>query len=181
MNTPTGIIPAVRRMKDLEKALESRHEWIVILESRLGQLNGLVKYVKKAKKKVLLHIDLIKGLKADEYGVEYLAHEIKPDGIVTTRASVVELVKKRNILAIQRVFLLDSLSLENNIRIGNRYQPDSIELLPGKIPEVIETIREQTEIPIIASGLITTDEDIELALKAGAAAVSTSTKELWQV
>lgn len=181
MNTPTGIIPAVRKMKDLEKALESPHEWIVILETRLGQLNALVKYVKKAEKKVLLHIDLIKGLKADEYGIEFLAHEIKPDGIVSTRSSVIELVKKRKMLAIQRVFLLDSLSLENNIRIGNRYQPDIIELLPGKIPEIIEAIKVQTEIPIIASGLITTKEDADLALKAGAAAVSTSKKKLWQL
>ena len=175
----TGIIPAVRRMKDFEKALQSPHEWIVLLETRLGQLKGLVQYARKANKKILLHIDLVQGLKADEYGVEFLVNDIKPDGIISTRGSVVELVKKRKVLAIQRVFLLDSLSLESNLRAGNRYQPDFIEVLPGKIPEVISTIKEQTDIPIIAGGLITETEDIEKAINAGAVAVSSSTKDLW--
>lgn len=179
METPRGIIPAVRKMKDFEKALKSSHEWIVLLETRLGQLKGLMTYAKKANKRILLHIDLIQGLKADEYGIEFLAHDIKPDGIVSTRGSVIELVKKRKILAIQRLFLLDSLSLENNMRAGSRFQPDLIEVLPGKLPEVIEGIREQTDIPLIAGGLITTKADIEAAFAAGAIAVSTSTTALW--
>jgi|SRR5699024_2689827 len=179
MDTPTGVIPAVRKMKDFEKALESPHQWIVLLETRLGQLKGIMQYAKRANKKILLHIDLVQGLKADEYGIEFLVHDIKPDGIVSTRGNVVELVKKRQVLAIQRLFLLDSLSLENNIRIGNRFQPDFIEVLPGKIPEVIEGIGAQTDIPLIAGGLITEKTDIEAAFEAGAVAVSTSTTELW--
>lgn len=179
MTKLTGVIPAVRRMKDFEKALQSPHEWIVLLETRLGQLKGLVDFARKANKKVLLHIDLVQGLKADEYGIEFLVNEIKPDGIISTRGSVVELVKRRKVLAIQRVFLLDSLSLENNLRVGARFQPDYIEVLPGKIPEVIVTIKKQTDIPIIAGGLITETRDIEDAINAGAIAVSTSTTDLW--
>src|SRR5699024_11681794 len=107
---------------------------------------------KRYKKKILLHIDLIQGLKADEYGIEFLAHDIRPDGIVSTRGSVVELAKKKNLLAVQRLFLLDSLSLENNLRQGNRCRENYIEVLPGKLPEVIEGIHAQTDIPIIAGG-----------------------------
>src|SRR5699024_11836501 len=103
-------------------------------------------------KTLLLHIDLVYELKADEYGIEFLAHDIRLDGIVYTRGSVVELAKKKNFLAIQRLFLIDSLSLENNLRTGeagNRYRADYIEGLPGKLPEVIEKIHAQTDIPII--------------------------------
>src|SRR5699024_2404726 len=105
--------------------------------------------------------DLVQGLKTDEYGIEFLVHEMKPDGIVSTRGSVVELVKKKHVLAIQRIFLLDSLSLENNLRMEKRYQPDLIEVLPGKLPEVMEGIKSQTDIPLIAGGLITTTIDID--------------------
>src|SRR5699024_6002992 len=131
---------------------------------------------------LLLHIDLAKGVKADEYGIEFLAHDIGPDGIVATRGSVVELAKKKNLLAIKRLFHLDSLSLENNLRTGgtrNRYTTDYIEVLPGKLVEVIATIHAHTDIPIIAGGLLTSETDVAEALKAGAVAVSTSATELW--
>lgn len=173
------VIPAVRNLRDFEKSLETKHDVIVILEVRLGQVKSIVKTGQAANKKVLLHIDLIKGLKADDYGVEFLVNEIKPDGIISTRGNVVEMVKKRGLLAIQRVFLLDSLSLENNIKNGERYQPDYIEILPGKLPEVLDEIKKETDIPIIAGGFITEKKDIETALNAGAIAVSTSASNLW--
>lgn len=179
MDHSIGIIPAIRQVKDFEKALQSKHEWIVFLETRLGKLKNLVQYARRANKKVLIHIDLVQGLKADEYGVEFLVHEVKPDGILSTRISVLELVKKHKLLAIQRLFLLDSLSLENNVKSSKRMKVDYIEVLPGRIPEVIKEIYEKTDIPIIAGGLIKTKEDVQAALEAGAVAVSTSSKDLW--
>jgi glycerol uptake operon antiterminator len=179
MEGPKGIIPAIRRLKDFENALQSEHKWIVFLETRLGQLKSLVDYARRADKKVLIHIDLIQGLKADEYGVEFLVHEVKPDGILSTRVSVLELVKKQRLLAIQRLFLLDSLSLENNVKSSKRIKADYIEVLPGTLPEVMKEIYEKTEIPIIAGGLIRTKEDVHAALATGAVAISTSNKKLW--
>jgi len=180
MHLPTGIIPAIRRMKDFEIALTTSHEWIVFLETRLGQLKSLVDYSKKANKKVLIHVDLVQGLKADEYGMEFLIHEMKPDGILSTRMNNIEFAKKHQTLAIQRLFLLDSLALENNYKLYNRVQPDCIEVLPGRIPEIIKQIYNQTNIPIIAGGLIEEETDVKVALKAGAVSVSTSNKRLWK-
>src|SRR5699024_5369832 len=94
MDTPKGVIPAVRKNKDFEKALQSKREWIIILEIRLGQLRGMVEDAKRDNKKVLRHIDSIQGLKYDEYDVVFIVNDIKPHGIVSTRSSVVELVKK---------------------------------------------------------------------------------------
>src|SRR5690625_350518 len=179
MSYPEGIIPAIRQVKHFEKALSSPHEWIVLLETRLGQLRSLVDYARREKKKVLIHIDLIQGLKADEYGVEYLVREIKPDGILSTRGSVIELVKKHKILAIQRLFLLDSLSLDSNLKLSSRYKADYIEVLPGKMPEVIREIHGTVNIPIIAGGLIKNKQDVEEARQAGAIAISTSSVDLW--
>lgn len=176
---PNGIIPAVRRLKDFEKALASERDWIILLETRLSQLRSLVEYGKRANKKMLVHVDLVQGLKADEYGIEFLVREIKPDGILSTRGSVIEIVKKHKLLAIQRIFLLDSLSLENNVAITGRYKADYIEVLPGKMPEIIRDLQQQTDIPIIAGGLITTQKEVEAVFAAGAVALSTSSTELW--
>lgn len=179
MGEINGIIPAVRKLKGFEDALASDHKWIVVLEVRLGQLRSILDHAKRAKKKVLLHIDLVQGLKADEYGLEFLINDLKVDGIVSTRGSVIELAKKRGVLAVQRMFLLDSLSLQTEVRIGTKYLPDYIEVLPGKLPEVIKEIHENIDIPIIAGGLINEETDVENAYHAGAVAVSTSKKQLW--
>ena len=179
MAKPAGVIPAIRQLKDFEKALASEHTWIILLETRLGQLKSLVDYAQRESKKVLLHIDLIQGLKADEYGVEFLAREIKPEGVISTRGSVIESAKKYRLLAIQRLFLLDSLSLDSNVKLTGRSKADYIEVLPGTMPEVIDEIQKQTNIPIIAGGLITNQSAINRALDAGCIAVSTSKSELW--
>ncbi|ASK62743.1 glycerol-3-phosphate responsive antiterminator GlpP [Virgibacillus phasianinus] len=179
MKLPSGVLPAVRSMKDFDKALESKHGMIVLLETRLSQLKSLVAYAHRADKKVIIHFDLIQGLKTDEYGMEYILREIKPDGIISTRGNVIGLAKKQHILAIQRVFLLDSLAIEHNQTLIERIKPDCIEVLPGLIPEFIENFSKKTKTPVIAGGLITDSKEVEDALAAGAVAVSTSKTDLW--
>lgn len=180
MEIPTGVLPAIRKMKDFDRALKSSHEYIVFLESRLSQLKSMVDYTKRANKKALLHFDLIQGLKADEYGMEYLIHEVKPDGILSTRGNVIALAKKHKLLAIQRMFLLDSLALDHNLKLIKRSQPDCVEVLPGLMPSIIKQIHEETNLPVIAGGLIMKEEDIAAALGAGAIAISTSNNDLWE-
>ncbi|GIO23910.1 glycerol-3-phosphate responsive antiterminator [Oceanobacillus sp. J11TS1] len=179
MQLPAGVLPAVRRMKDFEKALESNHEYIIILESRLVQLKSMIDYSHRANKKVLIHFDLIQGLKADEYGVEFLNREMKPDGILTTRGNVIAAAKKYKLLAIQRVFILDSAALDQSVKLLHRFQPDYVEILPGRIPGIIEEIVGGTDIPVIAGGLIKEENQVKDALDAGAVSVSTSSRELW--
>ncbi|WP_152655218.1 glycerol-3-phosphate responsive antiterminator [Oceanobacillus sp. CFH 90083] len=179
MQLPAGVLPAVRRMKDFEKALESDHPYIVILESRLVQLKSMIDYSHRADKKVLIHFDLIQGLKADEYGVEFLYREMKPDGIISTRGNVISAAKKHQLLAVQRVFLLDSVALEHSMKLMERLQPDYIELLPGLLPEKIKQIKEDYDVPLIAGGFIEEENQVNQALEAGAVAVTTSDRELW--
>lgn len=179
MNELTNVIPAVRQMKDFEKALDTKYKWVILLTTRLAQLKSLVAYAKRKNKQVIVHIDLVQGLAADEYGVEFIAREIKPDGIISTRGTVIEQAKRHKLLAIQRLFLLDSLSLDSNVKLTGRTKADYIEVLPGMVPKVIKEIKKQTDIPIIAGGLITSQAEIEQSIEAGAIAVSTSSKELW--
>ncbi|MNF17349.1 Glycerol-3-phosphate responsive antiterminator [compost metagenome] len=51
--------------------------------------------------------------------------------------------------------------------------------MPGLIPRVIGELRASTSLPIIAGGLIKDHEEIETALRAGAAAVSMGNQSLW--
>ncbi|UOQ85068.1 glycerol-3-phosphate responsive antiterminator [Gracilibacillus salinarum] len=175
-----GVLPAVRKMKDFEVLLKNDEQsLIILLETRIAQLPQLVHYAKKRGKRVLVHADLINGLKVDQYGMEFLVRQIKVDGIVSTRASVIALAKKNGIVAIQRLFAIDSSAVTKNIALITKSKPDYIEVLPGIIPSVISEIAEETKIPVIAGGLIKTEEEIASAMQSGAVAVTTSRRSLW--
>ncbi|WP_456279506.1 glycerol-3-phosphate responsive antiterminator [Bacillus sp. AK128] len=166
-------------MKDFEKVLKTDHEQIIYLETRLSQVEVIARYAKQHNKKVLMHADLIQGLKPDEYGLEYLIHNVKVDGLVSTRMNVIEFAKRHKVISIQRLFALDSHALERNLKMSKKIQPDYIEVLPGIIPSVLKEIHEETQIPVIAGGLIRTKEDVQHALDNGAFAVTTSNRALW--
>lgn len=175
-----SILPAVRKMKDLEKLLQSPYTYIVLLDSHIGQLQSIVDLAKANGKKILLHVDLVEGLKNDEYAAEYLCQHIRPAGLISTRAGVITKAKQNGLLAIQRLFLLDSSALEKSYTLLERTRPNYIEVLPGIMPHIIKEVTERTGIPIFAGGLIRSVRDVELALEAGATAVTTSDKELWK-
>lgn len=88
------VLPAIRNMKDFEKVLRTEHSHIILLETRLSQLESIIKLAKKHNKKVIVHTDLVQGLKADEYGLEYLVNNIKVDGLISTRLNVISYAKK---------------------------------------------------------------------------------------
>jgi len=174
------ILPAARKVKDIEKLLKLSYEYIVILDTHISQISSIVQLAKSHGKKPLLHADLIEGLKNDEYAAEYLCQVVKPAGIVSTRAGVISKTKQNGLLAIQRLFLLDTNALEKGYSMLERTRPDFIEVLPGVLPHIITEVSERTGIPIFAGGLIRSVEDVELALSAGATAVTTSNTDLWK-
>lgn len=175
----SDVIPAIRNLKDFEKVLKTDHPKIIFLETRLSQVESTVKYAKQHGKEVFMHVDLIQGLKVDEYGLEYLVNNVKVDGIISTRANVISFAKKRNIIGIQRLFALDSHALDHNLDICRKIKPDYIEVLPGILPDIIKEIQNSTGIPVIAGGLIRTQNDVDKAIEYGAHAVTTSNTKLW--
>ncbi|SEH39495.1 glycerol uptake operon antiterminator [Halobacillus karajensis] len=180
MTLTQSVLPAVKKIKEFEALLQSNTDYIILLESRLGLLRKLVRVGQKAGKKVFVHVDLIQGLKADDYGMEYIGQEVKPDGVISTRAHVIQQAKKYHILSVQRLFLIDSQAIEHNVKIIQKTAPDFVEVLPGILPGMIKEIRERIGVPVIAGGLIRNYDEVEQALASGASAVSTSRSDLWR-
>ncbi|MBR2757363.1 MAG: glycerol-3-phosphate responsive antiterminator, partial [Exiguobacterium sp.] len=67
-----SILPAIRDMRDLERFLSSDFELGVLLEIHMSRLDSISKLLRKHDKKVFIHMDLIQGMKADEYATEYV-------------------------------------------------------------------------------------------------------------
>ncbi|GAE36233.1 glycerol-3-phosphate responsive antiterminator [Halalkalibacter akibai] len=179
--TNQRIFPAARSIKEYEKLLRTNFEAIFLLNSHVSQLKSLMQMARSANKKIFLHADLVQGLKTDEYAAQFLCQEIKPAGIISTRKNVVLTAKKNSIIAIQRLFLLDSIALESSYKLLETTKPDYIEVLPGVMPHIITEVYERTQIPIIAGGLIREKQEVLNAIEAGAIGVTTSRQDLWDI
>lgn len=174
------ILPASSSMREFEVFLESQFEIGVFLETHIAQLKNIASMAREHGKKMLFHVDLINGLKNDEFGTEFICQEYKPYGLISTKSSVILKAKQKGIMAVQRVFLIDSHALEKSIKLLNKTKPDYIEVLPGAMPSLIKEVRQRIDIPVLAGGFIKTPEEVNNALEAGAHVVTTSNRELWE-
>jgi len=173
------IIAAVRQPGRLDFALKQNVGAIFMLCGEISDLKEIVSAARAAKKPVFLHLELVSGLSSDKACMRYLAKEVKPDGIITTKLNQVTLAMKERLLAIQRLFMLDTLAMKTGVSTARQAKPDAVEVLPAVLPQGITAVAGELSCPIIAGGLIGSIDDIKTALAAGAIAVSLSKEELW--
>ncbi|GED67399.1 glycerol uptake operon antiterminator [Brevibacillus reuszeri] len=174
------LIASVKEAKYLEKAAEANLSAAVLSIGNIGVIKGYVDFFKSREIPVFLHLERIGGISYDREGIAFLAHYVKPDGIVTTRNTLVKLAKKQGLLTIQRLFLVDSDSLKSGLLSIQDTQPDAVELMPALLPEYIEEFRSMIDTPIIAGGLLRKREQMEVVLQHGATAVSVGSPSLWK-
>ncbi len=179
LNNP--IISAVNDLERLDAAIQSPSEIIFLLKGNILDLKSSVDRVKKGGKAIYVHMDLLEGLSRDLFALKFINDNIHPDGIITTKSSLIKMAKDMNMFAIQRLFILDSLSLETGIKSALSTRPDAIEILPGIMPRVTTKVHKETKIPVINGGLITLKEEVISCLNAGAIGISTTNEKIWEV
>ncbi|MEI2358196.1 glycerol-3-phosphate responsive antiterminator [Mesobacillus zeae] len=174
------ILPAFSSMKDFESFLKSTYQIGVFLEVHIAQLKNVSAMAESYGKKMIYHVDMIHGIKGDDYSTEFICQEYKPYGLISTKTSVILKAKQKGVVAIQRIFLIDSHALEKSYKLLKKTLPDYIEVLPGAMPAMITEVKDHVDIPVIAGGFIRTASDVENALAAGAVAVTSSQNDLWK-
>ncbi|TCZ78976.1 glycerol-3-phosphate responsive antiterminator [Paenibacillus albiflavus] len=174
------VITSLVNKEELPTILQSTSNIVFVLKADIFSIEPIVEQIREAGKLSFIHFDLIDGIGKDKMGVAYMAEKIGIDGIVTTKSSIISEGKKHGLMTIQRLFVFDSVSLDNGIKITQSSQPDAIEVLPGMVcTRIIKRIHDELDVPVIAGGLMVDLSDLELALKSGAIGISTSSKELW--
>lgn len=173
------IIAAVRDEEGMVGALASPVKVIFLLSGTLSNIRSRINQVKESGKMVFVHLEMMSGLSKDQAAVEFLHMEMKPTGILTTKPNLIQKARSLGLVTIQRLFMLDSLSIQTGIKMVDLNQPDLIEIMPAIIPKVIVRVKKESTIPIIAGGMVETKEEIIGLLKVGATAVSTSKTDLW--
>lgn len=173
------VIVSIKEEQDIEKAIKSPSNIVFLLTGDLLTIHGHIKTLQEANKQVFLHIDFIDGLANTKSAVKYIANHLKPLGIITTKSNLIKFAKDYNLLAIQRIFLIDGGAVTKGIEMVKSCKPDAVEVLPGLMPRVIFDLTEKLETPLIVGGLICNKEEILSALQAGALAVSVGNPKLW--
>lgn len=175
-NSP--VIAAVKTRENAGIAAKSQVSVAFVLGGSILTMGGIMAELAAGGKLAFLHMDLIEGIGRDEAGLAYAAAHWKPAGVITTRAPLVRAAKELGLLAVQRVFLLDSASIHSGIQLINQCRPDFVEVMPGVIPKAVGQFKTAGR-PVIAGGMVTERNEVIAALGAGALAVSTSSRELW--
>jgi glycerol uptake operon antiterminator len=175
------VIAGLRESAQVEMAIRHGVGVLFILGEDIFALQDSVAKAHAEGRLILAHVDLIKGVGRDEAGVRFLARNVGVDGILTTRSNLISPAKREGLIAVQRLFVLDSESLEAGLPMVEKAAPDAVEMLPGVVLPTIapELRRRGTLPPLIAGGLIRTAAQVDSVLSAGAVAVSTSEQGLW--
>lgn len=175
------IIAAVRDDRLIEQALASKAGTVFLLSGTINNLSTACRAIIQAGRLCFLHIDLIEGLRPDQQGLRFIAEQLRPTGIITTKPACIKWAQNLGLSTVQRIFMLDHAALQDGLRNIQACQPDLVEIMPGVSEKAIRLACEYFKRPLIAGGLVSTAEDVRLALGAGALAVSTSEAALWEL
>lgn len=174
------IIAAVKDEKELKESLMTDCKVIFILFGNICNISEIVEKIKNKDKLAIIHADLVQGLSAKTEAIDYLRLNTKADGIISTKGNLVKYAVEIGLIGILRNFIIDSMAMENVNKQVSLANPDMVEIMPGIMPEIIEKIKSELKLPLIAGGLISEKKDVIAALAAGADAVSTTKIGLWK-
>jgi len=174
------IIAAIKDQEGLEALSGIDCGVVFILYGNIINIGEIVSRVKALGKTAFVHLDLIDGMAAKDVAVDFIADTTGADGIISTKAPLINVAHSRGLLTVHRFFVLDSKSLAGVDRQLSSSEADSIEILPGVMPKIIRRICAMTEKPVIAGGLICDKEDVMNAISAGACGISTTNTAVWR-
>lgn len=172
---------AAAQHKNLKDAVESKVSAVLLMEGKLNEMMEKDFQICNNKKPIFLHTDLVKGLSNDKEAVNFIIKYINPAGIVSTKSTMLKNAKKKGLLTIQRIFLIDSKSLKSAIESIRENEPDAVEVMPALAHSIVKYIKSEIDKPVILGGLTNNKEHIIDGLKAGADGISFSKSDLWNL
>ncbi len=173
-----NIIAAVRNQAELELALKSKAQKVFMLSTNIDVVGEQISLAHQFGKELFVHVDLADGIGKDVYGIRFLK-KLGVDGVISTRTNVIKYARQEGLFTVQRFFIVDSHSIDTTVDSLSSSKADMIEIMPGTVTKVIEKLKNLLSTPIVAGGLIETEQEIALAIESGATAVSTGKAKLW--
>ncbi len=177
--TKQKTIPVIENRIQLARALDASHVTTILLRHcNLFDLRGMLEHAHKRDLAIYVNMDHIDGIAPDLAGLRYLATQLHVTGIVSSNARVLALAKNFDLETVQRIFAVDSTGLEVALESVDTHCVDLLDISPALvIPHVVA--RTSLQLPFIGSGFISTFQQVQMVLRAGAVGIAVSRPELW--
>lgn len=172
-------IPVIENRMLFLRALDASQITTVLLRHcNLFELRPMLDHAFEREVAVYVNVDHIDGIHPDTAGLRYLAHQLHITGIVSSNPRILAQSKSFDLETIQRIFAVDSTGLEAALESVDSHQVDLLDISPAL---VIPYVVSQTPLPLpfIGSGLISTFQQVQAVLRAGALHVAVARPELW--
>jgi len=170
--------PAIVAGGQFDDALLSPAGIIFLLRGNGLELAEVVQRTHDAGKLLAVHLDLVDGLRADHWGVAWLARS-GVDAIITSHGQLMSVIRQEGATAIHRLLLSRRGHLDTAVGALLRSRPDIVEILPGAILPAVIDLLPPLEVPLLAGGFVRTEADARAVLAAGAVGITTSSTALW--
>ena len=173
------IIPVIENRMEFLRALDAPQiTTIVLRHCNLLDLRPLLDHAFEREVSVYVNVDHIDGIHPDNAGLRFLAHQLHIAGIVSSNPRILTLGKSFELETIQRLFAVDSTGLETALESIDSHHVDLLDISPALvIPFVVS--HTVLPLPFIGSGLISTLQQVQSVLRAGALRVTTARSELY--
>src|SRR5437763_3922119 len=173
------IIPVIENRMEFLRALDAPQITTILLRHcNLLELRPLLYHAFEREMVVYVNVDHIDGIHPDSAGLRFLAHQLHIAGVVSSNPRILTLGKSFELETIQRLFAVDSTGLEVALESLDNHNVDLLDISPALvIPYVVSHIT--LPLPFIGSGLISTFQQVQSVLRAGALRVTTARPELY--
>lgn len=119
-----------------------------------------------------VNVDHIEGVHVDVAGLHYLANTLGIAGILSANPRTLVIGKTEGLETVLRIFAADSTGLESALESFDPAYVDLLDVSPAPaIPSIIPPLTRILPRPFIGSGLISTSEQVQAVLNAGAIGV----------
>lgn len=174
------VIPSVRQMKHLDKALSCQEEWLVLSCAHIGNLRDCVDKCHRAGKKVIVNYELVGGLGSDKIAFELLRNMYRLDAVMGTNSAKLNHIRREKLPTIRRASLEDSLAFDLLLHSIKDSKNEAIELRPAYYGlKFLPQLKKEKDGCYILGGFVDSKECIQAAYEAGFDAVATSSPALW--
>lgn len=172
------VVASLYGTADVSAFLESRAEFAIVANIEITQLRPLVALLLEHGKVPLINVDATPGLAHDRGALAFVSW-VGAVGIISTRGTIASAARSANLLAVQKVFVTDRSNLPRIQGGIAQHRPDLVQLMPAPILPHLEPRDVQAFKPFIAAGFVTSEEEVDQALRHGAVGICSSDVTLW--
>jgi glycerol uptake operon antiterminator len=168
------VVPVVENRIQLQHVLKtSACRVIVLRHSNLLELAPLLVQAYQRQYAVYVNIDHAEGIHPDAAGLQYLARQLCIAGVISANPRVLAIAKMHSLETVLRIFAADSTGLESALETFDPTYIDLLDISPAlAIPYISPPLTSVLPLPFIGSGLISTGEQVQAVLNAGAIGVT---------